>query len=146
MPVIKTIAGAVGVVGALALIAAVMGGEPETLEPVAAPIAAPAAEKPKAPPALTPDTEPGHEAPAAPPPKAVAPKAIAPIEAAPPKPKPATPKPAPAPDPERTYADRDCGDFGSQAEAQRFFLANGGPASDPHKLDRDNDGLACESI
>ena len=44
------------------------------------------------------------------------------------------------------YADRDCGDFGSHAEAQRFFIANGGPAADPHKLDRDNDGLACESI
>ena len=27
----------------------------------------------------------------------------------------------------------------------RFFLANAGPASDPHKLGRDNDGLACEN-
>jgi Excalibur calcium-binding domain len=27
-----------------------------------------------------------------------------------------------------------------------FLLANGGPSSDPHKLDRDNDGIACESI
>jgi hypothetical protein len=26
-----------------------------------------------------------------------------------------------------------------------FFLANGGPASNPHKLGHDNDGLACES-
>jgi Excalibur calcium-binding domain len=41
---------------------------------------------------------------------------------------------------------RDCPDFGSQGEAQRFFIANGGPSSDPHKLDRDNDGIACESI
>jgi hypothetical protein len=41
--------------------------------------------------------------------------------------------------------DRDCSDFGSQGEAQRFFIANGGPASDPYKLDRDNDGIACES-
>ncbi|WP_024985216.1 thermonuclease family protein [Brevibacillus borstelensis] len=40
--------------------------------------------------------------------------------------------------------DRDCGDFASQAEAQAFFEAAGGPASDPHRLDRDNDGLACE--
>ena len=76
----------------------------------------------------------------------MAPKAIAPIQAAPPKPKPASPKPAAAPVSDRTYADRDCGDFGSQAEAQRFFIANGGPSSDPHKLDRDNDGIACESI
>ena len=40
----------------------------------------------------------------------------------------------------------DCPDFGSQGEAQRFFIANSGPSSDPHKLDRDNDGIACESI
>jgi Excalibur calcium-binding domain len=32
----------------------------------------------------------------------------------------------------------------SQAEAQRFFLANGGTRGDPHKLDRDHDGIACE--
>ena len=145
MPAIKTIAGAAGAVGVLAFIAASMGGEPETLEPVAAPIAAAAAEKSNAPSASTPDTEPGHEAPANPSSNAVAPKATAPIETAPPKPKPETPKPAPAPAPERTYADRDCGDFGSHADAQRFFIANGGPASDPHKLDRDNDGVACES-
>jgi micrococcal nuclease len=44
-----------------------------------------------------------------------------------------------------TGGDRDCSDFGSQGEAQRFFIANGGPASDPHKLDRDDDGIACES-
>jgi hypothetical protein len=42
-------------------------------------------------------------------------------------------------------SDRDCPDSGSHEEAQRFFLANGGPSSDPHKLDRDRDGLACES-
>lgn len=40
--------------------------------------------------------------------------------------------------------DRDCGDFSSQAEAQAFFEAAGGPSSDPHRLDRDKDGLACE--
>jgi hypothetical protein len=44
-----------------------------------------------------------------------------------------------------TGGDRDCPNFGSQGEAQRFFIANGGPASDPHKLDRDDDGIACES-
>jgi hypothetical protein len=41
--------------------------------------------------------------------------------------------------------DRDCGDFASQEEAQAFYVAAGGPASDPHRLDRDHDGIACES-
>ena len=41
--------------------------------------------------------------------------------------------------------DRDCGDFPSQAAAQRFFLAHGGPYSDPHGLDAEGDGIACES-
>jgi hypothetical protein len=93
-----------------------------------------------------PEIELRHEAPAASPLKAAEPKAIAPIEVAPSKPKPADPKPAADPIADRTYADRDCGDFGSQAEAQRFFITNGGPSSDPHKLDRDNDGIACETI
>jgi Excalibur calcium-binding domain len=43
-------------------------------------------------------------------------------------------------------ADRDCSDFSTQPEAQQFFLAQGGPASDPHRLDGDNDGIACESL
>jgi Excalibur calcium-binding domain len=42
--------------------------------------------------------------------------------------------------------DRDCGDFGSQAEAQQFFESQGGPSSDPHDLDRERDGIACESL
>ena len=42
--------------------------------------------------------------------------------------------------------DRDCGDFTTQREAQDFFIAAGGPHSDPHGLDGDNDGLACESL
>jgi hypothetical protein len=41
-------------------------------------------------------------------------------------------------------ADRDCGDFSTQRKAQRFFLKQGGPRSDPHRLDADNDGVACE--
>ena len=39
--------------------------------------------------------------------------------------------------------DMDCGDFATQAEAQAFFVAAG--AGDPHSLDSDGDGLACES-
>jgi endonuclease YncB( thermonuclease family) len=42
-------------------------------------------------------------------------------------------------------ADKDCGDFVSQKAAQIFFLENGGPTKDPHRLDHDGDGIACES-
>ena len=40
--------------------------------------------------------------------------------------------------------DRDCGEFSSQSEAQAFFEAAGG--GDLHRLDRDGDGVACESL
>lgn len=43
-----------------------------------------------------------------------------------------------------TVSDRDCSSFRDAASAQQFFLANGGPASDPHNLDGDGDGFACE--
>jgi micrococcal nuclease len=42
--------------------------------------------------------------------------------------------------------DRDCSDFATHAEAQRFFIAAGGPAKDPHRLDGDHDGIACETL
>lgn len=42
-------------------------------------------------------------------------------------------------------ADRDCADFGTRAAAQRFFINAGGPRNDPHRLDADHDGVACES-
>ena len=42
--------------------------------------------------------------------------------------------------------DKDCGDFSTQAEAQAFFIAAGGPSSDPHRLDRDGNGVACQSL
>jgi hypothetical protein len=38
--------------------------------------------------------------------------------------------------------DRDCGDFRTQGEAPAFFRAAG--PGDPHRLDRDGDGRACE--
>lgn len=41
-------------------------------------------------------------------------------------------------------SDLDCADFTSGAAAQAYFIANGGPASDPNGLDRDGDGYACE--
>jgi hypothetical protein len=36
-----------------------------------------------------------------------------------------------------------CRRFATADEAQRFFLANGGPERDPHGLDPDGDGFAC---
>ena len=44
------------------------------------------------------------------------------------------------------YGDYDCSDFPTQAEAQIFFEAEGGPLEDYHNLDRDSDGVACESL
>ena len=49
-----------------------------------------------------------------------------------------------SPKAERAVTDRDCSNFSNGASAQRFFLAEGGPLGDPHDLDRDGDGLACE--
>ncbi len=45
-----------------------------------------------------------------------------------------------------SFADKDCKDFKTQAEAREFFISQGGPASDPHKLDSDKDGKVCESL
>lgn len=42
--------------------------------------------------------------------------------------------------------DRDCGDFDTFKEAQNFYEAAGGPSEDPHRLDRDGNSLACESL
>lgn len=43
-----------------------------------------------------------------------------------------------------TGGDKDCKDFATQREAQRFFELQG--PGDPHRLDRDGDGIACESL
>jgi hypothetical protein len=40
--------------------------------------------------------------------------------------------------------DCNCADFPTHAEAQRFYEAAGGPRIDPHGLDADDDGSACE--
>ncbi len=40
--------------------------------------------------------------------------------------------------------DKDCANFASQRAAQIFFLKHGGPRRDPHRLDGDDDGVACE--
>ncbi|QHJ72168.1 LPXTG cell wall anchor domain-containing protein [Planococcus halotolerans] len=43
------------------------------------------------------------------------------------------------------HIDKDCGDFADHNEVMAFWYENGYSAeNDPHDLDRDNDGLACE--
>lgn len=43
------------------------------------------------------------------------------------------------------HVDKDCGDFANHDEVMEFWYTNGYSAeNDPHDLDRDNDGLACE--
>ena len=58
----------------------------------------------------------------------------------------AAPTPTIAPTPAPAFEDRDCSDFDSWQEAQDFFLSKGGPDDDPHRLDRNRDGVACESL
>ncbi len=38
----------------------------------------------------------------------------------------------------------ECNKFGTVDDAQRYFLANGGPQEDPLNLDGDGDGFACD--
>ncbi len=54
-----------------------------------------------------------------------------------------TPEPEPRQDsaPERGGRDYNCGDFSTQAEAQAYLLPG-----DPHRLDEDEDGKACDSL
>lgn len=42
--------------------------------------------------------------------------------------------------------DYDCSDFSTWKQAQRFYRNHGGPRRDPHRLDADHDGIACESL
>lgn len=42
--------------------------------------------------------------------------------------------------------DCDCDNFRTHSQAQAFYEAAGGPQSDRHDLDRDRDGLACETL
>ena len=45
---------------------------------------------------------------------------------------------------ETSAEDRDCSDFDTQPEAQRFYERHG--PGDPHNLDGDGNGVACESL
>jgi hypothetical protein len=42
--------------------------------------------------------------------------------------------------------DKDCSDFKTWKEAQKFYKRHGGPQRDPHRLDGDDDGIACEAL
>lgn len=45
------------------------------------------------------------------------------------------------------YTDEyNCDDFGTQKEAQSFFVKAGGLSNDTNRLDGDKDGEACESL
>ena len=50
------------------------------------------------------------------------------------------------PSPTAPGSDKDCSDFSTQAQAQRYFESKGGPARDPDRLDSDHDGRACDSL
>ena len=69
-----------------------------------------------------------------------------------PTPTPQSPTPAPqapessTPGTDPGGLDRNCSDFATWAEAQAFYEAAGGPGSDRHGLDRDDNGIACESL
>ena len=66
-----------------------------------------------------------------------------------PTPAPQEPTPAPessTPGTDPSGPDRNCSDFDTWAEAQAFYEAAGGPETDRHRLDRDGDGIACESL
>ena len=43
-------------------------------------------------------------------------------------------------------ADKDCSDFNTWRQAQNFYKKHGGPRYDPHRLDADHDGIACEDL
>ena len=44
-------------------------------------------------------------------------------------------------------SDLDCPDFDTHAHAQSFFKGTGGTTTnDPYRLDRDHDGIACETL
>lgn len=45
-----------------------------------------------------------------------------------------------------SYNNYNCSDFATHREAQRVYEACGGVSNDVHRLDRDKDGSACETL
>jgi hypothetical protein len=68
------------------------------------------------------------------------------VKLLPPKPKPRPRSRRGGRPPAGPFVDRDCSDFATEREAQAFYERNGGPGSDPHGLDGDDDGRACEEL
>lgn len=48
--------------------------------------------------------------------------------------------------PPASAGDKDCADFKTWRQAQNFYKKHGGPKRDPHRLDADRDGIACEDL
>ncbi len=65
-----------------------------------------------------------------------------------PTPRPTAPAPQPTPEPYEPCPGniKNCSDFATQAEAQAWFDKYYGQCGDVADLDRDNDGIACESL
>jgi Excalibur calcium-binding domain len=53
--------------------------------------------------------------------------------------------PAALAQPAAAFRDRDCSDFKTHRQAQHFFEKHH-PRRDPHHLDADHDGIACEDL
>ena len=114
--------------------------------------------------AVTPTVEPTGAPTLEPTPEPTPPPTPEPTPTPAPEPTPTTPSPTPEPTepppqtPEPTEppsgaglppcaqggGDCNCGDFATHAEAQAFFDSQG--PGDPHGLDSDGDGIACESL
>lgn len=48
--------------------------------------------------------------------------------------------------PATAFVDKDCSDFSSWKQAQKYFKKHGGPRHDPSHLDGDHDGIPCEAL
>ena len=52
----------------------------------------------------------------------------------------------PSPDSDPDSQPSECGDFESWRQANQFFIAAGGPKSDPFGMDPEGDGIPCETL
>ena len=48
--------------------------------------------------------------------------------------------------PATAFVDKDCSDFNTWKQAEKYFKKHGGPRHDPSRLDGDHDGIPCESL
>ncbi len=131
-----------------------VGQEPSPSPTVTA-LPSPTVEAPSPTPETTPTPEPEPTPSPQPTPAPTLPPAPTPAPTTPPPdPGPTVPPPQPEPTEPAPGAglppcaqgggDCNCGDFATHAEAQAFFESQG--PGDPHGLDREGDGIACESL